>query len=118
MTTTITIPVQRLVGHSPNYRHGAVTLFSSVLPGVAEVVLDFAGVDFISRGFADELHKERLRVQDEFKLQVVLENVSEDVRLMMAAVARTQEGSALAQVDIPVIRLNDLREFERMLQGC
>jgi hypothetical protein len=37
---------------------------------------------------------------------------------MMAAVARTQEGSALAQVDIPVIRLNDLREFERMLQGC
>lgn len=118
MNTSTTIAVKKLVGHSPNYRNSADVLFATVAPGVTEVVLDFTGVEFISRGFADQLHKERLRVQEALKLQVVLENVSEDVRQMMAAVARTQDSAPGELVDVPVIRVNDAREFERLLQGC
>mgnify|MGYP001170080473 CR=1 FL=1 len=117
MKTATTISVMNLLGHSPNYRNSASVLFAELEPGLAEVILDFAGVDFISRGFADQLHKERLRVQAGSKVQVLLENVSEDVRLMMAAVAKTQEHTELRKVDIPVVRVKDATEFERLLQG-
>ncbi len=101
-----------LLGHSPNYRNSASVLFAELEPGLAEVILDFAGVDFISRGCCREVVQ-----KGGSKVQVLLENVSEDVRLMMAAVAKTQEHTELRKVDIPVVRVKDATEFERLLQG-
>lgn len=118
MKPIATIHVRNLIGHSPNFRDSASVLFEGLQPGVSELVLDFTGVDFISRGFADQLHKERLRVQEVMQVQVVLEHVNEEVRRMMAAVALTQDGADHPALNIPVIRVADAREFERMLQGC
>jgi hypothetical protein len=118
MKPIATILVRERIGHSPNYRDSASVLFEGLQPGVHELVLDFTDVDFISRGFADQLHKERLRVQEELQVQVMLEHVNEDVRQMMAAVALTQDGAEHPALNIPVIRVADAREFERLLQGC
>lgn len=111
------VHVMDRVGTSPNYRNSAADLFHAIHGQVAEVVLDFAGVEFISRGFADELHKERLRYQAERNARVVLENVNEEVQRMLSAVARTQNAKERGEVDVPVIRISSVTELENLLLG-
>ncbi|MCO6481275.1 MAG: DUF4325 domain-containing protein [Flavobacteriales bacterium] len=118
MRSSTVIVVKDKVGSNPNYRNSADVLFASVPAYTEEVVLDFSGVEFISRGFADELHKARIRFQDERNLPVVLEQLNEEVQHMLSAVARTQNGSTPLRVDIPVIRVNSVDELDRMLLGC
>jgi anti-anti-sigma regulatory factor len=118
MRPSTVIKVQSKVGSNPNYRNSADILFEAISGDIAELVLDFSGVEFISRGFADELHKARLRFQAERNVPVVLEQVNEAVQEMLSVVARTQEGSTPLRVDIPVIRVNSVNELERMLLGC
>ena len=79
------------------------------------VVLDFAGVEFISRGFADQLHKERLAFQERCGVHVVFDNTGEDVQRMMQAVALTQGGTVRSPLTIPIIRVKDVAELQRML---
>ena len=118
MRPSTVIKVQSKVGSDPNYRNSADVLFHAVPATTEELVLDFNGVEFISRGFADEFHKARLRFQAERNVPVILEQVNEAVQDMLSAVARTQEGSTPLRVDIPVIRVNSVDELERMLLGC
>jgi hypothetical protein len=115
--TTCTIHVKKNAGANPNFRNSASELFAAVVPGIQEVVLDFAGVEFISRGFADELHKERIKWQEEKHARVVLENVNEEIARMLAAVARTQGVAERSMVDLPVIRVNSVKELEDLLLG-
>ena len=118
MRASTDIKVKNKVGSNPNYRNSADVLFTEVPATTEELVLDFSEVEFISRGFADEFHKARLRFQTERNVPVVLEQVNEAVQEMLSAVARTQEGSSPLRVDIPVIRVNSVDELERMLLGC
>jgi len=118
MRSSSIINVKSKVGSDPNYRNSADVLFTSVPSTVEELVLDFSGVEFISRGFADELHKARLRFQTERKVPVILEHVNDALQQMLSVVARTQEGKTSLRVDIPVIRVNSVDELERMLLGC
>ncbi|MCU0318449.1 MAG: STAS-like domain-containing protein [Flavobacteriales bacterium] len=118
MLPSTVIQVKSKVGTDPNYRNSAEVLFFEVPANSKELVLDFSGVEFISRGFADELHKARLRFQQERNIPVIIEQVNEAVQEMLSAVARTQEGSTPLRVDIPVIRVNSVDELERMLLGC
>ena len=118
MRPSTIIKVQSKVGSNPNYRDSADVLFTSVPSTTKELVLDFNGVEFISRGFADEFHKARLLFQSERNVPVILEQVNEAVQEMLSAVARTQEGNTSLRVDIPVIRVNSVDELERMLLGC
>jgi hypothetical protein len=118
MRPSTVINVKSKVGSNPNYRNSADLLFASVPSSVEELVLDFSDVEFISRGFADEFHKARLRFQAERKVPVVLEQVNDAIQQMLSAVSRTQEGKTPLRVDIPVIRVNSVVELERMLLGC
>lgn len=104
-------------GSSPNYRNSAAELFTCLPAHVDEVVLDFSGVEFVSRGFADELHKERLAVQTQRNVRVVLENLNEEVQRMLSAVARTQNMKERDTMDLPVIRVSSVSELENLLLG-
>lgn len=117
MTKAVTRTVVDLVGHSPNYRNSASALFAGISPHMEEIVLDFSNVEFISRGFADELHKERLRVQKASNVHVVLENVNEEVQQMLNTVTRTQRGTNRGEVKLPVIRISSVSQLENLLLG-
>ncbi len=114
---SINIKVTDKVGPNPNYRDSADSLFEGIPTCTEEVVLDFDGVEFISRGFADQLHKARLRFQSEQQVHVVLEHANEEVLAMLAAVSRTQQGRSTRQLDIPVVRIGSMKELERMFMG-
>lgn len=111
------IKVSEKVGANPNYRDSADRLFTGIAATADEVVLDFYGVEFISRGFADQLHKAKLRFQVEHRSRVILEHANEEVLAMLAAVSRTQEGRSTRQQYIPVVRIGSMKELERMLMG-
>jgi hypothetical protein len=78
-------------------------------------VLDFSEVEFISRGFADQLHKARLEFQDHCETLVVIENANADVQRMMQIVAATQKETSRIVFDAPVIRVQNIAEIERIL---
>lgn len=115
--TTCIVAVRERVGSNPNYRNSASVLFDNVPEQVEEVILDFSGVEFISRGFADELHKERLRLQAERNVHVVLEEVGEEVQRMMNTVARTQRAGNRSELRLPVIRITSASQLENLLLG-
>lgn len=102
-------------GDSPNYRNSASDLFQELPADSMEVVLDFSGVSFISRGFADQLVKERLRLQEERDLAIHFEHVNTDVAAMLDIVSRTQSHTSRERVSIPVIRVNNLDELDQLL---
>lgn len=112
-----TISVLRMVGASPGFRDSAAVLFGHVPEGVCELVLDFTGVTFISRGFADELHQLRQVFQVERKVPVTIENANADIMAMMSAVSTTQQETAKSEIATRVIRIADSGGLKDLLLG-
>jgi hypothetical protein len=112
---TTVVDVRACVGASPGYRNSANLLFADVSDGVCEVVLDFTGVVFISRGFADELHQERLSMQRDRNVAVTIENANADIVATLAAVARTQEGTVQPRSTERVFRIDSRNGLEDLL---
>ena len=109
------ISVLKCVGASPGFRDSAALLFEHVVEGNCEVVLNFEGVTFISRGFADELHQVRKRFQTERAIPVTIEHANGEVMAMLEAVARTQNGVVRPKTVSKVIRVSDTQGLEDLL---
>jgi hypothetical protein len=103
------------MGANPNYRNSACDLFTGVPAGPDELVVDFAGVVFISRGFADQFHKERMAFHERNGAHVVIENANDDVHLMLQAVSVTQEVVSRSPLSIPIIRVKNAKELEELM---
>ena len=115
MTHYSTISVRKRMGASPNYRNSATELFNGARPGARVLVMDFEGVEFISRGFADQFHKDRLSFQERTGVQVEIENASPDVQHMLQVVSRTQDVVRQARLSIPVIQVMNVDELRGLL---
>jgi hypothetical protein len=107
------IKVYYFLGGSPVSREQADLLFEAIakMPGVS---VDFAGVDFISRSFADQFHKGLTTLLPRMAVSVI--NASLEVRQMLEAVSRTQSArqySGVASVVRKFSSKEELREFLR-----
>lgn len=111
------ISVLQRVGSSPGFRDSAAVLFAEVAEGAAEVVLNFDGVSFISRGFADELHQLRQQFQHEHHIPVRIENAAPEVMEMLEVVVRTQHATPQQDRTPTVRRVSDARGLEDLLLG-
>ena len=111
------ILVHRAVGASPGYRDSAELLFADIDVAACEVVLDFSDVLFISRGFADQLHRAKLRFQNDRDLTVSIEHANAEVRAMLNAVARTQEEPVRSSTSTQLVRVNGIQNLEDVLLG-
>ncbi|HMQ76050.1 MAG TPA: DUF4325 domain-containing protein [Flavobacteriales bacterium] len=107
--------MRSLVGSNPGYRDSARELFAAVPDGVCEVILDFSGVEFISRGFADELLRERLAFQSARGVLSTVEHANEEVRATLNAVLRTQDGSMRVRAAEPVRQISSRTGLEDLL---
>ncbi|MBK1442808.1 DUF4325 domain-containing protein, partial [Parapedobacter sp. ISTM3] len=54
-----------------------------------QIVLDFWGIEFISRSFADQLYKE-LYLHDKESFDIVIKNADATITRMLDAVSKTQ----------------------------
>lgn len=59
-----------------------------------KVEVDFTGVDFISRSFADQYHKEKVDLWKNNGIEVINVNMLDDVYAMFKAVSNTQSSES------------------------
>jgi hypothetical protein len=82
------------------------------------VFVDFSGIDFISRSFADQFHKEKLRLWEAGLKEVSIEGASQAVLEMFKAVSQSAEGKAVRHTRvIPIVQRTDRATLKQFLEG-
>ena len=107
-----------LLGTTLNSRDEADALFARMkadLPATDSYVLNFSGVTFTSRSFADQFHKLKIRWQAEFIVPIVLENMHEQTLAILGAVAQTQQERRHKVANIPTRQLPDFNAAFKFL---
>ena len=80
-----------------------------------QVELDFTDVEFISRSFADQFFKEKLKLMQELQILVEVRNANIEVSEMLKAVANTQNVSDRKNNSINFLQLKDLDALKNHL---
>ena len=63
----------------------------SYCPNCNDLVIDFSGIDFMSRSFADQFHKEKIRLQEMRHIIVSIENEVPQIHSILNSVSKTQK---------------------------
>jgi anti-anti-sigma regulatory factor len=117
MEKVLHIDVFAQVGETLNTREAATLLFVCVVENYAKsVVFDFSRVEFMSRSFADQFHKERMKLKEQEGLIIDLKDASESVRKMLLTVESTQNKKNRFYIELPVFRFSNDR-IEEYLQA-
>lgn len=108
MKAFLQISVFNELGNSLNSRE-AVYVLSSIIQDKQfnPIELDFEGVEFMSRSFADQFHKEKIKWQEELHLQIDIVNANENVIEMLKVVAQTQDKKVRNVVEVPVFKFTN-----------
>lgn len=116
MEQVLHIDVFAQVGETLNTREAASLLFVCVVENYAKnVVFDFSQVEFMSRSFADQFHKERMKLKEELGLRIDLKDASESIRKMLVTVESTQNKRNRFYTELPVFRFSDDKIGEYLL---
>ncbi|WP_299250347.1 STAS domain-containing protein [uncultured Cytophaga sp.] len=98
-----------------NTREAALNIKTQIQQtACTQVELNFDGVEFVSRSFADQLHKEKVELANQGIL-VVLVNASTSVMDMFRTVAKTQDATDRERHDIPVYKITTMDAFSEYL---
>ncbi len=82
------------VNKSLDTRDQAQILFESLsnhCPDCNDLVIDFSGIEFMSRSFADQFHKERINFQETRHIHVFIENEVSQIHAILNSVSKTQK---------------------------
>ncbi|WP_262250317.1 STAS-like domain-containing protein [Parapedobacter soli] len=79
--------------------------------GDKQIELDFSGIEFMSRSFADQFHKE-LYLHDEDTFEIVIKNADASIIRMLDAVSKTQTKRKAVKKTHQVASYNDLKQME------
>lgn len=89
-----TINISQTLADTLDSRDEALKLFrmmKEMHPLSTDVVLDFSGVEFMSRSFADQFHKEKLNwVEKNNQSTIVIENADAQIIDILKTVAQMQ----------------------------
>lgn len=80
-----------------------------------KVDLDFTNIDFISRSFADQFHKEKLSFHEKFLTEIRVVNQNEEVFNMFSIVANTQNKVDRAVSQIIVVHFKERKTVKEFL---
>ena len=81
------------------------------------IEIDFLGITFISRSFADQFHKEKLKLWAAGEKTVLVKNVHNDVHLMLNAVSKTQIEKGRVFVEYPTFQFENRRSLKEYLMS-
>lgn len=101
-----------LFGRSLSSREQADQLYGRIRTLLPPVAIDFSGVEFVSRSFADQFYKRFLELNKVMFVQVV--NGNQVVSDLLSAVTRTQNGNKSERIDYQIQTFQDknkLREY-------
>jgi len=91
-----------------NTREAAIHLANSIRSNPsANVELDFSGIDFMSRSFADQFHKEQIRLNSDLGVSFHFINANEEIINILNTVAKTQDKKEREFKSIPVYKFSN-----------
>lgn len=116
MKNTLHINVYDRFGETLNTRVSATNLLELVRIFRGDIVnLDFHNVVFMSRSFADQFHKERVKLQIDNDILFEISNASDDIRKMLTIVASTQEKKERHYRVLPIFNFTKEESLEEYL---
>ena len=108
MKALLQIQVVEEVSKLLNTREAATELMNAVRDSRCKnVEFDFSDVEFMSRSFADQFHKERVRLQDDLQLLVEVSNANEQVVNILRTVSNTQNKVKRHYKILPVFKFSN-----------
>jgi hypothetical protein len=99
------IKILPLFGKTLDSRDEAIRLFAHLKEYCTiceNLELDFSEVDFMSRSFADQFHKEKLEWIKNNNLVIKIKNVSTQIMEILQAVSKTQKSKIYCKADVSV----------------
>jgi hypothetical protein len=115
MQPSARIIVTEEFGKLLNTREAASELINLVSDvNSSDTEIDFTGVEFMSRSFADQFHKELEQIRLEKQQRIEILNAAEPVIRMLKAVAVTQNSTDRDYIALPVLKFTDhklLRDY-------
>jgi len=114
------INIKSLIGNTLDSRDEATHLFdllNSKCIDATEVVLDFTFVDFMSRSFADQFHKEHMKWKQQNNISLSITNAPVQVIEILQAVAKTQRGKNGKVQDLPIYSFSKADQLSQYLQA-
>lgn len=108
MKKTLQIKVIEHLSELLNTREAATMLLDFVKKQKADrVEFDFSDVEFMSRSFADQFHKERYMIQQSNGLMIVISNANEEIVNVLKTVERTQNKTKREFIKLPVFKYSN-----------
>jgi hypothetical protein len=116
MEKVLHINVFAKVGETLNSRNAANLLFECIIEENAKsVVFDFMNVEFMSRSFADQFHKERMKLKSKNGLIIGIKDASESIRKMLVTVESTQNKRNRFYMELPVFSFSEEKLSDYLL---
>jgi len=108
MKAVYTISITDILGKILNTREAVQEITKVVESGLCQVIeLDFTNVEFMSRSFADEFHKERLRLIQNHNVAIDILNAPEEVIRILQAVEKTQNKAEREMQEVQVFKFSN-----------
>lgn len=76
---------------------------------------DFEGVDFISRSFADQFHKEKIAIWETTGKKIEVVNANRDIISMLKSVSKTQQCKDRKVDKVQVAYMSSRKELKDLL---
>lgn len=107
MTSLTDINIFKILGTTLNTREATYLVFKAIdLGNTKTIQLDFSGVEFMSRSFADEFYKYRRTLETENNIQIVLVNMNKDLSQMLQAVTNS---NTIGKLEIETMKFNHIK---------
>ena len=102
--------------HNLVTREYAILLIEKVTNTPCDVIeLDFSGISFISRSFADQFHKEKMHLWEIGKKEIIVINAEPDVCEMLKTVSKTQDSKNRVFEPYPHLQFQSRRFLKEYL---
>jgi hypothetical protein len=99
-------------------RESASRLFSQIKSShcnCSKLEIDFSGVEFMSRSFADQFHKERILFQRDNNCNISFKNADYQIIDILNAVANTQTDRKPFITNYQLYTFNDLKKMDNYI---
>jgi hypothetical protein len=111
------INIKSILGNTLDSRDGAILLFQSLSPNQKDIIFDFSAIDFMSRSFADQFHKEFLKLLSDKDLNISISNAPIQVIDILEVVSKTQEVKDPGTLNLPIYSFSKLEQLTNYLQA-
>jgi anti-anti-sigma regulatory factor len=108
MKAVFQISVSEQIGKLLNTREAATLLLDVVRESKCSVIeLDFTSVEFMSRSFADQFHKDKIEFQNKLNVSIDIVNTNEEIINILQTVSRTQVKSIREFAEVQIFKFSN-----------